>query len=443
MFDLVIEGNAYLNGILNKCCIGIENGKISAIKKILKGERQFDFGDKLILPAGIDVHVHFRDPGLTNKEDFQTGTEAAAFGGISCILDMPNTKPPVISRETLEEKLAIVKEKACIDFGLYSSVISKSNIKNIAEVCSAFKIYLGSTTGKLLYPDDRSLPKTLRDINLASRIPAIHAENEKIINNQLMKLDSAKTLHDHLTNRPNEAEFKAIRRLLNIAKRGMVLKNNARIHICHVSCSESVNSIKRFKNQQKIKPTNPSIKITAEVTPHHLLLNEKYFGGPLGKVNPPLRTSKDQNALWLALSEGTIDLLASDHAPHTYDEKMQKFSEAPAGLPGVETMLPLMLSHLKHNHLSIETLVRAVSNTPAKIFNLPKGEISIGYDGDLIVVDFYKEERIKPKNLHSKCGWTPYENNDAVFPIFSVVRGNVTVKDGNLEADPGWGKFYN
>ena len=165
--------------------------------------------------------------------------------------------------------------------------------------------------------------------------------------------------------------------------------------------------------------------------------------GSYGKVNPPLRRAEDQAALWSALADGTIQILASDHAPHTIDEKNQEFDFAPAGIPGVETLMPLMLSNHKHHNIRLDRLVEACSLNPATLFSLPKGRLAPGLDGDLIVVDFYNEERIKVKNLHSKCDWSPFDNMDAIFPILTIVRGNIIVKDGNLESDPGIGKFYN
>jgi len=500
MLDLVVEGNAYLDGALNKCCIGIENGKIVAIKKILKGDQHFDFGDKLLLPAGVDIHVHFRDPGFLNKEDFYTGTLSAAFGGISCIFDMPNTKPAVNSKKTVLEKLKIVSKKSLIDFGLYSSISSRTNITATAKVCSAFKIYLASTTGDLLFSDKNSLDYVLSKINDNNRIPTIHAESEDVILALKKQNPPPKNLHEHLRARPNDAEAQAVSNILkimshwdlnnnikshkdqksidktnllkneikNITKSMNLLKSNSNkgldisetpkpssttstipldtdnlnkkhVHICHVTTSEGVSLIREFLKSN----TQESVVLTSEVTPHHLLLNERFDGNTFGKVNPPLRRVEDQAALWSALTDGIINIIASDHAPHTIEEKNNEFALAPSGIPGVETMLPLMFSHVKHNRLPLEKVINAITSTPAALFQLPKGRLANGYDGDLIVIDFYKENDIKAKNLHSKCEWTPYENMAAIFPLLTVVRGNIIVKDSNLEADPGLGKFYN
>jgi len=232
MLDLVVEGNAYLDGALNKCCVGIENGKIVAIKKILKGDLHFDFGDKLLLPAGMDIHVHFRDPGFLNKEDFYTGSLSAAFGGISCVLDMPNTKPAVNSKKTVLEKLKIVSKKSLIDFGLYSSISSRTNISATAKVCSAFKIYLASTTGDLLFSDKNSLDYVLSKINDNGRIPAIHAESESVILAQKKQNPPPKNLHEYLRARPNDAEAQAMSNILEI-----------------MSHWDLNNNIKSYKNQ--------------------------------------------------------------------------------------------------------------------------------------------------------------------------------------------------
>lgn len=406
MMDLVVEGNLYLKGKITKGCVGIEDGKIKAVKKILKGDEKLDFGEKLIMPAGIDVHVHFRDPGFTYKEDFSTGSMSAAFGGISCVLDMPNTKPQVNSVDIFKEKLGIAKRKSYVDFGLYADGNS-DEIENLGKICSCFKIYSYEM-------DNDTLEKRLSEIEKTGKIVSVHAEDKKLFRE--MKILS---LSDYLHSRPNEAEEKMVQKI--------VLMNKKKVRICHVSAKESINVLKN-KN------------ITSEVTLHHLLLNIDSDLGAKGKVNPPLRTEKDNEALWDALRNGVIGIIASDHAPHTLKEK-QGFDDALPGVPGVETMLPLMLYFMKNKKISLRRLVNAICEKPAEIFGLNKGKIKEGYDADLIVFDLKNDKKISADMLHSKCGWTPFENFHAIFPVCTIIRGEIVVENNEIMVNPGFGRF--
>jgi dihydroorotase len=416
IMEVVIEGNAFIDGDLNKCCVGIEDGRIKSIKKILKGDKCYDFGDKLILPAGIDAHVHFRDPGMTHKEDFKSGSTSAAYGGISCILDMPNTVPPVTNIATFNDKSRICNMKALVDFGLYAGVSPNCDIEAFTKSAIAYKIYLATTTGEMLINDYEKLEGIFKRIGSTKKPVCVHCEDEKLLNNDI----KPKSLKDHIKNRPNKSEESGIRKVIE-------KKNDSKVHICHVTTSEG---IKLLENTE----------ITSEVAPHHLFLNSNSNIGALGKVNPPLRQSKDQEDLWNALNQGAIDIIASDHAPHTLDEK-EHFEDAPSGIPGVETMLPLMLSLVKHNKFQLARLVNAVSERPGEIFDLNKGKLEAGYDGDIIVVDIRKETEISAESLHSKAGWTPFEGFSAVFPRFTFVRGEVVIEDWELTGEMGFGKM--
>jgi dihydroorotase len=413
--DIVIEGNAFVSGELVKCCIGVEEGRIKAVKKILKGHNHYDFGDKLVLPGGIDAHVHFRDPGMTHKEDFGTGTMAASFGGITCVLDMPNTIPPTTSFTIFQEKAKIAGNKAFVDFGLHAGITKNSNIEELSKTAVALKMYLASTTGDILFDDYEALPKIFEKIGKINKTVCLHCEDETLIDKDI-KPDSLKA---HLKSRPSQCEVSAIEKVVSHL-------NNARIHICHVSTAEGAKLVK-------------DANVTSEVTPHHLFLNHKINLGALGKVNPPLREMEDQTALWGALIDGGIDIIASDHAPHTLEEKAV-FTEAPSGVPGVETMLPLMLSYVKHGQLDLGRLANAVSEKPGKIFDLNKGKLEVGYDADIIMVDMKKEKEIKSKHLHSKCGWTPYERFSVVFPKYTFVRGEIVIEDWELTGEKGFGE---
>ena len=404
MMDLVVEGNLYLKGEIIKGCVGIEDGKIKSVKKILKGEEHLDFGEKLIMPAGVDAHVHFREPGFTYKEDFSTGSMSAAFGGMSCVLDMPNTKPQVNSVDIFKEKLSIAKRKSYVDFGLYADGNS-DEIENLGKICSCFKIYSYEM-------DDNLLEKKLNEIEKTGKTVSVHAEDKK-----LFRETKSLNLSDYLHSRPNEAEEKMVQKI--------VLTDKKNVHVCHVSAKESINVLRN---------------VTSEVTPHHLLLNIDSDLGAKGKVNPPLRTEKDNETLWNALLNETIDIVASDHAPHTLEEK-QEFDNALPGVPGVETTLPIMMYFMKNEKISLRRLVNAICEKPAEIFNLNKGEIKKGFDADLNVFDLKNEKKISADMLHSKCGWTPFENFHAIFPICTIIRGEVVVENNEIMVNPGFGRF--
>ena len=423
--DLTIEGKVYINGNFQDCCIGITDGKISAIKKILKGDEHYNFGNRLILPAGIDVHVHIRDPGLTHKEDFSTGSLAAAFGGMSCIFDMPNTAPQTTTVQTLSDKITTADKKSYVDFGVYAGV-TDSNINNIGALSkksSGFKIYLGGTTNSLPF-NVKNLKKTLHYINPTNKPVLIHAEDSQCIQGHKIQ---EKNLTDHLRSRPNECEETAIKNILT-SSQGI----NSKIHICHLSSCEGLELLKN-------RPKN----ISCGVTPHHALFTaqDRSNNQVMLKANPPLRTGFDKEALFDGIKNGFIDILESDHAPHTLEEKDVDFDKAPSGMPGVETMLPLFLSLAKREMLSFQRLISAICEKPAELVGAPKGKIEVGRDADLILVDIKKESKIKADDLHSKCGWTPFEGHPAIFPDYLFVRGEKLIEDHEIQVSQGFGRF--
>jgi len=423
--DLTIEGKLYHNGTFEQGCLGIEQGKIVAIKKSLKTDNHINVGNNLILPAGIDLHVHFRDPGFTHKEDFSTGSQAAAFGGISCVFDMPNTQPQTTSKQTLKEKTQVASEKSYVDFGLYAAV-SDENIGRLAEIspfCSGFKIFLGSSTHSLQL-STKNLRVALLETNRTKKITLIHAEDEHCLRTHE---DRENNLVDHLRCRSAECEETAIRTILNNSS-GL----SSPIHICHLSSCEGFEML-------RTKPNN----VTVGVTPHHLFfdvhsLNTKQT---LYKVNPPIRSSFDRDTLWYGVNNQLIDIFESDHAPHTGEEKNVEFNDAPSGLPGVETMYPLLLNAMKKEQIKLSTLLALLCERPATLLNLPKGKIEVGRDADVIVVDLKKTETITAEELHSKCGWTPFERFPAIFPSTVFIRGEKVIDDHQMFVKQGFGKF--
>jgi len=425
--NIVVEGKAYVRNRLEHVCIGIEDGRISKIAKILpKGEENYRFKREIILPAGIDIHVHFREPGFTHKEDFSTGTISAAFGGISCIFDMPNTKPPTITKKAILEKLEIAKKKAYIDFGLYAGIADENfeKLENLANYCNAFKIYLGSSTNAILLSKEnlKDFFKNAEEFN--DKPIMIHAEDEECIERHKIIEGN---LSDHLRARPDICELKAIQNILNYKSK----KN--KIHICHISSADCIEFLKGAKEE-----------VTKGVTPHHLILStnikRKRMPTSFYKINPPLRTKFDVETLRENLTGNFIDVLESDHAPHTYEEKDVNFDEAPAGVPGVETMYPILLFWFKKGLLSLDRLVSLLCEKPAKIMSLEKGAISEGKDADLIVIDLQNIQKIKAENLHYKCGWTLYEGIRAIFPSYTFVRGMPIIEEYTLAGEKGYGK---
>ena len=405
--DVVVEGNCYISGRLERCCIGIEQGRIARIAKILEGDKTFTFGSRLVIPAATDSHVHFREPGMTHKEDFGTGSLSAICGGVTCVLDMPNTKPPTTTVQAIREKKRIASSKSLVDFGIYAGVFPGMSVEQLAKEAIGFKLYMAGTTGDLMVPSLASIRGELSAIAASGKLLAVHAEDESLRTKEVER-----SLEDHQRNRGNDCETSAIKKIKDAAK-------DCRLHICHVSARESIPLIENVE------------RLTSEVSPHHLFLDKTSNLGSLGKVNPPLRKREDRQALFQALKGGSFDIIASDHAPHTIDEKQEDFDYAPTGMPGVETLVPLVLQLVKDRHIGLGDAVRRLSERPAQIFGINKGKLDIGFDADMMVVDLMDSTTIRADMLHSKCGWTAYEGKEGVFPKAVFLRGEVMVEGGN------------
>jgi dihydroorotase len=421
--DLTIEGKIYHNEAYEQGCLAIQQGKIIAIKKTLKSDNHLDVGNNLILPAGIDLHVHFRDPGYIHKEDFSTGSQAAVFGGISCVFDMPNTQPPTTNAQALKEKRQIAGRKSYVDFGLYAAV-SDENLGRITELsplCNGFKIFLGSSTHSLQL-SKQNLRVALLETNRTKKITLLHAEDEHCLK---IHEDKENNLVDHLRCRSAECEETALHTILNNTQ-----NLSSPIHICHLSSCEGFEMLRK-------RPSN----ISVGVTPHHLFfdvhsLNTKQT---FYKVNPPIRSSFDRDTLWYGVNNKLIDIFESDHAPHTEEEKNVTFNDAPSGLPGVETMYPLMLAAVKKEQITLDTLLALLCERPAQLVNVPKGKIEVGRDADFIVVNMKKTEAITAERLHSKCGWTSFEGFQGTFPSMMFIRGERVIDDRQMLVKQGFG----
>ncbi len=404
---LVLEGKAYLRTGLQNCAIGIEDGKIVSIKKTLRADDRRDYNNMLLLPGGIDIHTHFRDPGLTYKEDFGSGSTAAACGGVTTAFDMPNTLPPTTTARRFVEKMKMAVKKSYIDFGLYGALSILSETKNLTKVAHGMKLYLAPTTGDLCVKTE-DLDDLLKGLQSQELPIIVHGEDANKFSEQ-----KATNLVEYNLSRPTHAETSSV----------LLLKEKGKnLHMTHVTCAETLELTR-------------SAGFTTDVTPHHLLLDCTMNLGAKGKVNPPLRLPVEREAMWKAFVDGRIDMVASDHAPHTSEEKELDFINAPAGIPGIETMLPLLLRKVRSMDLTLERLVNAVSERPAELMGLGKGIIEEGMDADIVVVDLREVGVVKGRKLHSKCEWTPFEGREAVFPKAVYLRGNLIVDKGEVVED--------
>jgi len=445
MPDILIKNTRiYYNNSLQPAEIIIEGGKITKIARDLRissSDLIIDAGGSLTLPAGIDVHVHFREPGMTLKENWYTGSCAAAAGGVTTVIDQPNTTPPTTDRRSFEQKLKLARKKSIVDFGINGGVTE--NIEKLKELwnlgVTAFgEIFMAESTGGLNI-NEETFEEALIEIKRLNALATIHAEDEKmrLELEGLFKGDISPDYHSRV--RPNACEAAAVQKALEL-----ISKLKVRAHFCHLSTLEAVGMIRKEKYLARKENKEPLF--TSEVTPHHLFLSTRDWERlkSFGKMNPPLRGSHSIKALVNGINDGTIDMVASDHASHLESEKDVDIRVAPSGVPGVETLMPLMLAAVRKNILPLAQMVMLTSWNPAKAFGLDlqgKGRLEVGFDADLIIVDPRALQPIKAEMLHSKAGWTPFEGMEAVFPQYTLSRGEVIWAEESIDAKAGRGKF--
>ena len=388
---LIKNGKVYQNGMLIKKNIFVKDNKITKItSQELKADKVIDAKNNIIIPGLIDAHVHFREPGLTHKEDFLTGSMAAAAGGITTVLDMPNTIPATTDFQRLEEKRKLAK-KSIVNYGFHFG----SANDNIAEIekakgVASVKVYMDYTTGDLKLQDYNALKK----IFSSKKTITVHGENKNIL------------------------------KALELIQHG-----KSHVHFCHVSSKEELH----YAKHKKIKNT-----VSVEVCPHHLFLTASDLNelGNFGEMKPGLKTKDDQKALWEGINSGKVDTIATDHAPHTKEEKMQM--NYPFGVPGCETMLPLLLNALnnkKNNEkITLKKIIQLCCENPASIFKIKnKGFIKEGFDADLAIIDLNMEKEIKNNELFTKCKWSPFEGWKLKgWPVYTIVKGNVVHSNGKI-----------
>lgn len=408
----------------------IENGRVVQITPDkLDCENTVDCNGKTLLPGLIDCHVHFRVPGQEHKEDWVSGSRAAVAGGITTVLDMPNNIPSTTNRQLLEEKRAIAARDSKCNFGFFLGATGNNSVEiEQAERIAGVKVFVGSSTGELLVDKDEELKKIFESAKKKNHLIVVHAEHEEEMqkNTDIAKSRFWNHAKYHSKIRTAEAEAIAVERVLEI--QGLF---GNKLHFAHLSSKVSLDIVKEAKKQGQW--------VTAEACPHHLFLTEEHTEemGNFAKINPSLKSKWNAKALWKHLREGTIDVIATDHAPHTVEEKKLSYYDAPSGVPGCQTMLPLLLDAVNRQELSLEKLVQLCCSNPAKIFGIKeRSNIAEGNFADLCLVDLNAEQEILNENQHSKCAWTPFHGWKVKGKVLKTfVNGNMVFDEGNfLEA---------
>ena len=427
MLDLIIKnGKCYIDGELKDVDVAIKDGKIHKIgqtsdeaKKTINAEGQ------TVLPGCIDTQTHFREPGSTDTEDLHSGSRAAIVGGITSVFEMPNTNPPTSTKIEFQKKLDLAKNRMYCNYAFYFGATA-DNGSELAELenlegCCGIKLFAGSSTGNLLVADEEDIDTVFKN---SSKVVAVHSEDEAIliVNKKLIK---EKDVHTHPIWRSVECAMSSTRRIVRIAN-----KYNKKAHVLHITTKEEIDFLSQHKGN-----------ITFEITPQHLTLYAPDCYNKLGtyaQMNPPIRDKSHYDRLWYAVKNNLNDTIGSDHAPHLKVNKEKEYPNSPSGMPGVQTLMPVMLNHINDGKLSLNQLMNLVCENPVKIFGIKnKGFIKEGYDADFTIVDMNKIIEIKNEKIESKCGWTPFDGHKFKgTPVATIVGGNIKMKDGKIIGDP-------
>lgn len=430
MFELIVKGGTAVtpNGT-EEVDIGLIEGRIAALGTLDAGQaaQVIDAKGLHVLPGVIDTQVHMREPGNEHKEDLSTGTAAAALGGVTGVFEMPNTKPSTTTPEMLEDKLARARGRAWVEHAFYLGA-SPDNVEHLGKWeqlpgCAGVKVFMGSSTGTLLIDSKETLLQIART---GRRRMAVHAEDEARLKERHHLVEGERASSAlHPVWRDEETARLATWRLLDIARAA-----NRLVHVLHVTTAEEMEILARYRDVASV-----------EVTPQHLTLAAPECYERLGtyaQMNPPIRGERHRDALWAAVRAGLVDCLGSDHAPHTREEKDKPYPNSPSGMPGVQTLVPLMLDHVNAGRLSLQRFVDLTSAGPARLFGLvAKGRIALGYDADLTLVDLKARKTITNQWIASRCGWTPFDGMTVTgWPMATLVRGQVVMFEGQLQGQP-------
>ena len=384
--------------------------------------REIDATGLVLLPGVIDPQVHFREPGLEHKEDLTTASRACAKGGVTSFLEMPNTKPLTITQAALDDKLQRAAQKSIVNYGFFigATPANLPDVRSATPTCG-IKVFMGSAHGDLLVDTAAALEPIFAQ---GDRLIAVHAEDQARINQRKQAFAGTTDPAVHSQIQDDIAALNATKLALELS-----IKYQRRLHILHLSTAIEAEYLRQHKPAW----------VTAEVTPQHLLLNTDAYAniGTLAQMNPPLRSHHDNEVLWAALLDGTIDFIATDHAPHTLEEKAKGYPNTPSGMPGVETSLPVMLTQAVAGKCTIEQVSNWMSTAVAQAYHIPnKGSIEVGFDADLVLVDIENYHLVERKDLETKCGWSPFEGwNLTGYPVYTIVNGNVVFEQGTIHSE--------
>ena len=429
-YDMILRGGeVFTTEGLVQTDVGVLGGRIRSIGNLsgASSHNEVDVTGLTVLPGVIDSQVHFREPGLEHKEDLASGTHAAVMGGVTAIFEMPNTSPPTDTAAALTDKVTRALGRAWCDFAFFAGATTE-NAKNLKDLevlpgCAGVKVFIGSSTGNLLVADDKNLAKVLAS---GRRRVAAHCEDEERLQERMHLIKGGNVPPAmHAEWRDAKTALKATQRLLRLAE-----QNGRRVHVLHISTADEMEFLRDWKHLA-----------TVEVLPQHLTLAAPDCYDALGtyaQMNPPIRDASHRDGIWKALNAGLVDCIGSDHAPHTKEEKDRGYPNSPAGMPGVQTLVPIMLGHVAKGRLSLQRFVDLTSAGPARVYGVArKGRIALGYDGDFTVVDLKAKRTITAGWCVYKCGWTPYDGVGVTgWPIMTIIRGQVVMREDELQGSP-------
>ena len=428
-FDLIVRGGEVANHAgRGTADVGVRDGRIAFVGDLSQASAGeiVDASGLTVLPGVIDTQVHFREPGLEWKEDLETGSRAAALGGVVAVFEMPNTNPNTTDPATLENKLARARDRMWIDHAFYIGG-THGNAAHLGELerlpgCCGVKVFMGASTGDLLIADDDGVREVL---NAVSRRATFHSEDEYRLAER-RELARTGDWTSHTDVRDAESAIMSTRRLVRLAR-----EVGKRIHVLHVSTAEEIAFLADHRDIASV-----------ETTPQHLTLDgdeayERLKG--YAQMNPPIRNRHHIDGLWRGVQQGVVDVLGSDHAPHTKEEKAKPYPASPSGMPGVQTLVPVMLTHVAQGRMTLERFIDLTSAGAQRIFNIAnKGRMAEGWDADLTLIDLKARRVIRHEDQASRCGWTPFDGFEATgWPMATIVRGRVVMRDGALIGDAG------